>query len=103
MKANLLLLLFILGGIACLSMFGFQMNSFFMPKYRQLENETFKQSEQYNDGMIRDLENLRMEYVKSTSPEQKEVIKQTILHRFSVYSNTLPYELKAFYNSLRNE
>lgn len=85
-------------------MFLFKMDEFFLPKYRKLENKVYKQSEQYNDGMIRDLENLRMEYIKSNNQEQKEVIKQTILHRFSVYSSdSLPIELKAFYTKLKNE
>jgi hypothetical protein len=80
----------------------YQMYAFFAPRYRAVDNQVFKQSEQYNDGMIRDLENLQMEYVKATD-EQKGALKAIILHRFSVYpEEKLPANLRNFYNQLRN-
>jgi hypothetical protein len=98
MKVFLGILLF-LGVIVAMAFFSFGMDSFFKPAYRKLEYKTFKQSEQYNDGMVRDFENLRMEYVKA-EPEAKKVIASTIKHRFSVYLENLSYEQRAFYNSL---
>ena len=83
-----------------IGLLGFGMDSFFKPAYRKLEYKTFKQSEQYNDGMTRDFENLRLEYLKSNDESVKRVVASTIKHRFSVYLNNLSYEQKAFYNSL---
>jgi hypothetical protein len=44
------------------------------PGYEQVRYNTFKESQTYNDGMIRDLENLQMEYMKSND-EQKAALK----------------------------
>jgi hypothetical protein len=85
-----------------LNLFGFANYSFFAPKYRQVDAEVFKQSEQYNDGMIRDLENLQMEYMKANDT-QRAGLKDIIIHRFSVYDvNRLPPNLFNFYNDLRS-
>jgi len=84
-----------------LSYLGYESYKFFAPKYRQVDNQVFKESEQYNDGMIRDLENLQMEYVKATA-EQKDALRAITLHRFSVYpEDKMPPNLRNFYNSLK--
>jgi len=93
-----------LGSIALafgLSFLGYESYKFFAPRYRAVDNQVFKQSEQYNDGMIRDLENLQMEYVKATA-EQKDALRAITLHRFSVYpEDRMPANLRNFYNSLK--
>jgi hypothetical protein len=85
-----------------LAMFGsFFAYSYFAPKYRAVDNQVFKESEQYNDGMIRDLENLQMEYINSDA-EHKQAIRAIVLHRFSVYpEDKLPPNLRNFYNDLK--
>lgn len=81
--------------------FGYGLNSYFAPKYRALDNQVFKESEQYNDGMIRDLENLQMDYMKANDA-QKDALRSIILHRFSVYDqNKLPPNLWKFYIDLK--
>jgi F0F1-type ATP synthase membrane subunit c/vacuolar-type H+-ATPase subunit K len=81
---------------------GYKAYDYFAPKYRAVDNKVFKESEQYNDGMVRDLENLQMEYMKAT-PEQKDGLRSIILHRFAVYDeNRLPGNLRAFYQDLRS-
>lgn len=88
--------------IALLALFGFGMNSFFAPKYRALDNQVFKESEQYNDGMIRDLESLQMEYINADK-EHKDALRAITLHRFSVYpEDKMPPNLRNFYNELRS-
>jgi hypothetical protein len=85
-----------------LSYLGYRAYEFFAPKYRAVDNMVFKESEQYNDGMVRDLENLQMEYMQAT-PEQKAGLRSIILHRFAVYDeNRLPGNLRAFYQDLRS-
>jgi hypothetical protein len=95
----------IIAGLALivgLSLFGFGLSSFFAPKYRTLDNTVFKESEQYNDGMIRDLENLQMEYINADD-SHKDALRAIVLHRFSVYpEEKMPYNLRNFYNQLRS-
>ena len=80
------------------SFFAYQ---YFAPKYRAVDNEVFKQSEQYNDGMIRDLENLQLEYVNADK-EHKDAVRAIVLHRFSVYpEDKMPPNLRNFYNDLK--
>ena len=84
-----------------ISLLGFESYKFFAPKYRQVDNEVFKQSEQYNDGMVRDLENLQVEYINGDA-DKKQALRAIILHRFSVYPvDKLPVNLRNFYNDLK--
>ena len=91
-------------GIAALfgiSYLGYESYKFFAPKYRAVDNQVFKQSEQYNDGMIRDLENLQIEYINADA-EKKVSLRAIVLHRFSVYpEDKMPPNLRNFYNSLK--
>jgi hypothetical protein len=81
---------------------GYASYSYFAPKYRAVDNQVFKESEQYNDGMIRDLENLQMEYM-TANETQKAGLKDIIIHRFSVYPiEKLPPNLFTFYTDLRS-
>jgi len=92
-----LVILPLIGGLGYISYMAY---AFYAPKYEQVRYNTFKESQAYNDGMLRDLQNLRMEYIKSND-EQKAALKAIALQRFSVYEiNRLPYDLQAFYNSL---
>ena len=85
-----------------LNLFGLANYSFFAPKYRAVDAKVFKESEQYNDGMVRDLENLQMEYMKANA-DQKAALKDIILHRFAVYDvNRLPGNLFSFYSDLKS-
>jgi hypothetical protein len=85
-----------------LAMFGsFWAYQYFAPKYRAVDNEVFKQSEQYNDGMIRDLENLQMDYINADK-DHKDALRAIVLHRFSVYpEDKMPPNLRNFYNDLK--
>ena len=92
-------------GIAALfglSYLGYESYKFFAPKYRQVDNQVFKESEQYNDGMVRDLENLQLEYVNADA-DHKQAVRAIVLHRFSVYpEDKMPPNLRNFYNQLRS-
>ena len=94
----------IVGAIALifgLTFLGYKSYEFFAPKYRAVDNQVFKQSEQYNDGMIRDLENLQIEYINADA-DKKQALRAIVLHRFSVYSeDKMPPNLRNFYNSLK--
>ena len=95
-------LVLFLGLIFSLNLFSLANYSFFAPKARAVENQVYKESPQYNEGMVRDLENLQMEYMKANA-DQKAALKDIILHRFAVYDvNRLPSNLFSFYNDLRS-
>jgi hypothetical protein len=80
---------------------GFISFSFWAPKMEQVRYDTFKESQSYNEGMIRDLQNLKIEYFRANS-DQKEALKAIILHRFSVYDvNKLPDDLQVFYLTVK--
>lgn len=80
--------------------FGLYTSQYFAPKFRQVDQQVFEQSEQYNEGMIRDLDNLRDQYLSATGDE-KLALKATIIHRFEVYDpNKLPNDLRSFYEQL---
>jgi len=85
-----------------LTFLGWMSYDYFAPKYRATDNKVFKESEQYNDGMIRDLESLQMEYI-SADQSHKDALRAIVLHRFSVYpEDKMPPNLRNFYNDLRS-
>jgi len=85
-----------------LSFLSYQAYDYFAPKYRAIDNNVFKQSEQYNDGMVRDLENLQLEYLNADA-SHKDALRAITLHRFSVYpEEKMPPNLRNFYNDLRS-
>jgi hypothetical protein len=84
------------------SYIGWASYDYFGPKYRATDNKIFKESEQYNDGMIRDLESLQMEYINADQGH-KDALRAIVLHRFSVYpEDRMPANLRNFYDQLRS-
>jgi hypothetical protein len=73
----------------------------FAPKYEQVRRNTFEQSQAYNEGMRRDLENIHNQYLKETDPAAKSALKATFIHRAEGYPNDLPADLQSFYNFIR--
>lgn len=85
-----------------LGYFAYRNYAYFNPKYEQVRRNTFEQSQAYNDGMRRDLENLQMEYAKADDAG-KVVIRSTALHRFAAYDiEKLPSDLRSFYFQLKS-
>ena len=73
---------------------------FFAPRVEAVRYSTFKESQAYNDGMLRDLQDIKREYLKAT-PEQQIMLKEIAIHRFSVYpSERLTPDLQTFYATL---
>ena len=80
----------------------FEVDKYFTIKRAAAERAIFEETKSYNDGMVRDCENLMLQY-NSSNQEQKEVLKATILHRFSVYpSNKMPSHILSFYQKLQS-
>ena len=98
-------------GILCLflgAIWIFQGNDFFMykifaPKYESVRRDVFEESKAYNEGMVQELENMHLEWIKAT-PEGKDAMASIILHRASAYDqDKLPVDLKIFIAQLKNE
>lgn len=84
-----------------INILGFTNYSFFAPKVEQVRFDTFKQSQSYNDGMLRDLQELQLQYTTANT-DQKVMLKAIVLHRFSVYQiDKLPLDLQSFYYSIK--
>ncbi len=93
----------ILAALVAIPFGGYYAYRYFAPKYAAVDRDVFKESPSYNDGMIRDLENLMMEY-KAADTLHRPALRSVILHRFSVYpQDKLPAHLFAFYTQLRSE
>lgn len=73
----------------------------FAPKYEQVRRDTFEQSQAYNEGMRRDLEEIRNQYLAAGDPAAKASLRATFIHRAEGYPNQLPPDLAAFYSSIR--
>lgn len=88
----------LLFGLSYLSYMGY---SYFAPKYRDVDSKVFHESEQYNEGMVRDLTELQRQYVTSDEAG-KAALRPIIRHRFEVYpENKMPADLRDFYESVK--
>lgn len=61
-----------------MQLLGFGLFKTFAPKYEQVRRETFEQSQAYNEGMRRDLESIRNEYLATTDPASKAALRATV-------------------------
>jgi len=97
----------ILGFVALLGLgfgldyLGYAEYGFFAPRYRAVDSKVFHESEQYNEGMVRDLTELQRQYV-TADEEGKEALRPIIRHRFEVYpEDKMPADLRNFYDSIK--
>jgi len=74
--------------------------AFYAPRYEDIRRTTFEHSRAFNEGMVRDLENLKMQYQAATDV-QKIGLRATIIHRFEVYPiDSMTPDLQTFYASI---
>jgi hypothetical protein len=99
---TLLVILVLIAAGFGLNYAGLMNTAFFQPKYEQIRRNTFEQSQAYNEGMIRDLENIRNQYLAANDPASKAALRATFIHRAEGYPNTLPSDLQSFYDNIRN-
>jgi hypothetical protein len=84
-------------GFSAISYVGYRV---FAPATEQVRYDTFKNSQSYNESMLKDLYDLQREYIKANT-DQKAALRALILHRFDSYDkNRLPADLQAFYSTL---
>jgi len=51
------------------------------PKYQNAHREIFENTKSFRDGSSRDLDNLRLSYLRAATPEEKAAIKDIMRHR----------------------
>lgn len=79
---------------------------YFAPKTEAVRREVFETSRAFNEGMVRDFENLRVQYVQTADPDAKEVLATTILRRSAGYDlddPIVPADLRSFISRLKRE
>ena len=82
----------------------FFLYQYFAPKRAEVERKVFEGTHSYNQGMKQELENMRFDYLKQTTPEAKKAMASVILHRVGDYDETkLPADLRSFIQGLRQE
>ncbi len=91
---SVIALVFILKGIGLVSY------QFWGVKYENAHREIFEESKSFNHGMIRDLENLCLEYNRLESRTHKDALGATIQHRRSAFKGQLPNHVQDCINSL---
>jgi hypothetical protein len=64
-----------------LNFFGLANYQFFTPKYEAARREVFENTQSYQQGSIRDFDNLYLAYVQAKSEDEKAVILDTLRHR----------------------
>lgn len=101
---------YIILGLACVAGLAFffaglgtSVRAVFEPKNVAIDNQVFRQSQQFNDGMARDLDNMRMQWADpATTQAQKDIIRDTIIHRYAGYDAVnLPADLQVFLNQVK--
>lgn len=63
-------------------------------KYEDARRDVFEQSKSYNHGMIRDIENLCLQYAELESETHKQAIASTIRHRKSAFTGEFPVHVR---------
>jgi hypothetical protein len=94
----------LIGGTFFLTMGGQEWDRFFGVRQSNIKHEKFKAGRAYTEGMLQELVQLRMEYVKAKADKDKataEAIAFTIRHKFAdTDHNKLPVELQEFVSEI---
>lgn len=78
----------------------FFLYKFFAPKRAAVERQVFEGTPSYNQGMIQELEKMRLEYKRADKTE-KSLIAQAFVHKASGYGyDKLPSNLRMFYDEV---
>lgn len=73
----------------------------FAPKEEAVRRETFEQSKAYQEGVAQDLEQLRIEYARARSADERQAIAAAARHKASGYTGSLPADVQAFVDQVR--
>lgn len=92
-------ILLVLGVIIGLSFFGLMNYQFFAPKYEAARRQVFENTQSYQQGSIRDFDNLYLAYVQAKTDDEKAIILETLRHRTAgVQPDNIPLRVRALLN-----
>ena len=90
-------LIFVFSLAFTLELGGLRWKMFFNPKHEAVRRKVFKETRSYNEAKLQDLIRYRLQYLRTESKEEKEILASSIRHMFSEYDERkLPLELKNF-------
>ncbi len=73
-----------IGGAAWFATEGsYRLSAHYAPRFEDVRRTTFEHSRAFQEGTIRDLDNLRMEYLRAGSDAQRQAIADTVRHRLA--------------------
>lgn len=76
----------------------------FAPKYEATRRQVYEQSKSYNEGMLQELRDYQVQYLREKDPQAKQAIAFAILHNADEYDiDKLPEDLREFVVQLREE
>lgn len=76
-------------------------DSIFSPMHENVKYQTVLASRAWNEGTIRELNVHRMEYLRTTNPEERAAIAAWVKNETASFdTNRLPYDLQAWIASL---
>ena len=82
--------------IVSLQFFGLINYQFFAPKYEAVRRQVFENTQSYQQGSMRDFDNLYLAYVQAKSEDEKAVIIDTLRHRTAgVQPDNIPPRVRA--------
>ena len=61
----------------------YRLSAHYAPRVEDVRRTTFEHSRTFQEGTIRDLDNLRMEYLRAGSDAQRQAIVDTVRHRLA--------------------
>ena len=82
----------------------FALYKFFAPREEQVRHDVFKQSQAYNDGVAQELGQMRLDYARAKTAEEKGAIRGLVMHEVAGYDTSkLPSNLQSFVSKVRSE
>lgn len=97
----ILSIILILGIVRAVQGNNFFLYQTFAPRYEQVRQDTFKNSQAYNEGMAKDILAIETDYIKATDPQVKSGLKSIIKQKLAGYDTTkFPPDLRKFLDSL---
>lgn len=76
---------------------GLAWKRYFEPKHRSVERQVFKETRSYNEGVVQQLADYRLQYLQAETEQDRKAILSTVRHQFGEYDeNRLSPELSSF-------
>ncbi len=96
------MIIYIVVLLALLTAGVFGIRKVFLPAEESLRREVYEESKSYIDGTIRDLDNLRLQWIGADNEAHKDAIAATARHRAADFPDSeLPQRVLDWLNEIR--